>query len=543
MPTYMITDNQTGRKFKVSGDSPPSESEMMQIFADMGGSKSSRTVGNPNASPAETEAMRRKFVADEGTLTTRVKDYFTAQTPAAESPADFATRVVPESAGRLIPRTLAAAYMAMKGQTAPIVKAFTSERDNPNYRPGEEMRANALGTVRGVADFVTAPTGLLGLDRAKEAWTSDPAGSLLAVSPLIKPTARGVVRAPESVLSATSRLSGKAANKLTEMTLKQPTTNVKPEVRAQNVKVALEEGYLPNAKGVENLNTIIAKTEAKLAEGISAGDAAGVKGTLKKAISNIEALREKANLSSDPAKNNALIDAEIVRLKNHPLQEGFQPVQSFKEFSQGKMGKYMKEEGGHGPAMQRIAQEYKEYKSNANTGEGEIPIADIQQMKVTQGRELQKTYGEEKPQFQNTIDKARVRGLKEELESALDVAFPELAATNKKLGEYYNLKKALERAANRISNNQGIGIGAPIKAGSGAAIGGMLGGVEGAAIGSAIGTMIGVIEHPAVAPRLARQLYKASKGTMTYKQALAKVRQRIADISFAGVSQKQDNPQ
>jgi len=33
MPTYKITDNETGRTYKVTGDSPPTEAEAMQIFA------------------------------------------------------------------------------------------------------------------------------------------------------------------------------------------------------------------------------------------------------------------------------------------------------------------------------------------------------------------------------------------------------------------------------------------------------------------------------------------------------------------------------
>jgi len=33
MPTYMVTDSQTGRKFKLTGDSPPTEQELLAIFA------------------------------------------------------------------------------------------------------------------------------------------------------------------------------------------------------------------------------------------------------------------------------------------------------------------------------------------------------------------------------------------------------------------------------------------------------------------------------------------------------------------------------
>jgi hypothetical protein len=49
-------------------------------------------------------------------------------------------------------------------------------------------------------------------------------------------------------------------------------------------------------------------------------------------------------------------------------------------------------------------------------------------------------------------------------------------------------------------------------------------------LGGGIGTLIGVIEHPSVAPRLAQQLYKASKGAMTMKEATATVKQRLGRL-------------
>jgi hypothetical protein len=153
-------------------------------------------------------------------------------------------------------------------------------------------------------------------------------------------------------------------------------------------------------------------------------------------------------------------------------------------------------------------------------------------MKVEQGRHVkyqQKTAQPVDP-FQASIDKARIRGLKEELEVQLFDVFPELKETNQKLGKMYQFQDVLERATSRIENNQGIGIGAPIKAGSGAAIGGMLGGPAGAAAGTGIGTMIGIIEHPSVAPRLASSLYRANRGKVTKAQARRTVNERLTVV-------------
>jgi hypothetical protein len=266
------------------------------------------------------------------------------------------------------------------------------------------------------------------------------------------------------------------------MTLKQGTT-LKPEIRRQNVKTGLEGGYLPNSKGVDRLTADVRAAEGKIASGIESGDAASVRGTLDRAVANVDALRAEAMRSANPEKNLAMIDDEIARLQSNPMK--------------------------------------------AETGD--IAAGDLQRMKVEQGRHVkyQAKTGQAVDPFQASIDKARIRGLKEELETQLFDVFPELKETNAKLGKMYQLQDVLERAASRIENNQGIGIGAPIKAGSGAAIGGMLGGAPGAALGTGIGTMIGIIEHPSVAPRLASALYRANRGKITKSQARRTANERL----------------
>lgn len=450
------------------------------------------TGGNPDASPAQTERMRREFVAKTAKPETRIKEFArtvfdpTQQTAPADSVADFATRVLPESATKLIPRIAHAGYEAIKGQVQPMARSLSTLQ--PTGLPGREMEANARGTLTNLAQAVTAPTGLMGLEAAKNAWTTDPVGSALAVAPTVKVARGGLSNLKSGVSAAADSVTpifNKPAEKLMDMTLKQPTT-LKPGIRDQNLKTALEGGYLPNAKGVQRLGSDISAAETAISEGIKSGDAASVRGTLDRSISNVEKLREQANRSDNPAKNNALIDAELERLRTNPMQEA----------------------------------------DNA------IPIGEMQKMKVEQGRNVkyQQKTGQAVDPFQATIDKARIRGMKEELEARLFEVFPELAETNKGLGQKYQLQDVLERAASRIENNQGIGIGLPIKSGSGAAMGGMIGGAPGAAIGAGIGTLIGIIEHPSVAPRLANMLYRSQKGKISSKQAQKITKQRLMGI-------------
>jgi len=390
-----------------------------------------------------------------------------------ESLSQFLTETVPASATKLVTGAVAAPYTMIKNVTDPLLTGQGLSGMTQGMRQNLEMAGRAIGE----------PLGLYGAETAKDRWQTDPVGSLAALAPvataggkLAKSGARTAGMVAEPILV-------KSAEKLTDMTLKQPTT-LKPGVRDQNVRTALEGNFIPNSKGVDKLNAAITTTENKIASGIKAGEAAQVRGTFDKAIANLEALREEANISSDPVTNNALIDAEIVKMRENPLLDEA----------------------------------------------GSVDIGTVQKMKVAQGREIQKSYGEQKPQFQNQIDKARVRGLKEELELKLEEAFPELAATNKNLGALYSLKKSLDRAASRIENNQGIGIGLPIKSGAGAGLGSVFG-PTGAAIGGGIGTLIGVIEHPSVAPRLAQQLYRASKGKISKSNASKITRRRIAEIT------------
>jgi len=113
-------------------------------------------------------------------------------TAPAQRLSDFAGRVLPESMYKLPGRLAAGAYQAVKGQTDPIVKGLTTEFNNPDYHIGSEMYGNAGRTLSGLAQAVVSPTGLLGIDKAKESWLSDPAGSALAITPMVKPTLRGL---------------------------------------------------------------------------------------------------------------------------------------------------------------------------------------------------------------------------------------------------------------------------------------------------------------------------------------------------------------
>lgn len=75
MPVYEIEHPKTGQKIRLEGDGVPSDADIREAFASVAVQSPNRIVtGNLNASPAESERMRREFVQKEGTAGTRIKE-------------------------------------------------------------------------------------------------------------------------------------------------------------------------------------------------------------------------------------------------------------------------------------------------------------------------------------------------------------------------------------------------------------------------------------------------------------------------------------
>lgn len=264
--------------------------------------------------------------------------------------------------------------------------------------------------------------------------------------------------------NATKITADKGASILTNLALKQKNS-LSREARKQNVRTALEGGYRGTEKGTQKLNGDIAALEGVLQNELSAAQGAGVTGSLGKAIDNIEALRQNALHSSDPTKNIAAIDNAIAGLQNHPLAQN-----------------------------------------------GSVGIADLQGMKVMQGRELQNKYAmgqgmDAAPDaFSDMINKARVRGLKEEILDVMDKnGFNQLADANSQLSKLYQLKKVLDPAANRFDNSSQLG-GFGYKAGVGSLLANTLG--FSPEVGATLGLGVGMAQSPIFAPKIASGLNK-----------------------------------
>lgn len=479
----------------------------LDMLSGAGNSNVIRTEGNPDASTAEINAMRRRFINDEaanapGRLTnaaTMVQklspilnryDVVGKLTDTVRGTEDIPVPVERKSKGQGV-----IANLKEMATNVPVSVAKTAYgmMEMPTAVSEAAMNGQLGDLAAGTIEQIGTTVGLNGLDRAADRWVTDPAGAAMDVSML-----KGGYDVGKSGAKAVGSYAAGGAEglskKLAQINVKQPTM-LNTSKRAANIETLLENNILDRGviKGVPKLEGLIQEGEGKLGGYITQADTAGVRGTMQGAIDNLEALKQEAKFTSDPQGNIDKIDAEIARLQANPLLDS----------------------------------------------SGQLPLSDLQQSKVVQGKEIANKYIEKQGQsetFDDKIDKARVRGFKEEIENQFDNAFPSLAgelkANNKQLSDFYAVRKNLGQAAGRIENNQGVGIGTPIKVGTGTAIGSMIGGPVGAQIGGYIGTLVGVVEHPAVAARIAQGIYNVNKKKgMTRTQAMLEAKQGLARMA------------
>jgi hypothetical protein len=74
MAIYDIEHPRTGQKITLEGDGVPTDADISEAFALIGKQPKVVTAGNPDASPAETERMRREFVAKTAKPETQIKE-------------------------------------------------------------------------------------------------------------------------------------------------------------------------------------------------------------------------------------------------------------------------------------------------------------------------------------------------------------------------------------------------------------------------------------------------------------------------------------
>jgi hypothetical protein len=459
---------------------------------------------------------RLKFAKEAGTRGTSLREQakaafsdpaeaLTGPTAPATSLGDMLTRVAPESIGKLAPRTLGALYQQGKSMVTPYIDAGKQILDGapvlPAIQQGAEGSLRATGEgLYNLADFATERIGLQGLDKAKEGFLADPAGTAAVIAPVAKPLARGARAAGGFAASPINKTAGGIAKVIGDkpetmmaQTLKQSTV-LDAAQRAKNVNTALEGGYLPNKGGVERLKSDIMTTNSLIGKTIQNGQKSGTMVMIEDIIAPIEELKAKAiDSGADWGNNLATLDGIINSIRTNPKVGGGE-IRPIKQ--KGAMGH--------------------DIEIPANFG-GEIPVEVAQRWKVDVYKQLNDNVWGEFTSYAKEGRKALARGAKDVVAEAL----PEIAELNAKDSKLYGLQDVLERAANRIGNREGVGIGPAIKVGAGAAAGGG---------GMLAGAALAILEHPSVQPRIALALYRARKGAITMAESKSIVKERIGNI-------------
>ena len=199
MPTYQITDSETGKVFKVTGTSPPSEMEAAQLFADYYKSSGGVVQGNPDASTKEINAMRRKFIQDEaanapGALTKVAKliqgaspimsryDVVGKLTDTVGGTEDVPEEYVRQAKGQGV---VANAKEAVGNLPTSAAKAAYGVVSMPTQVAGAAEKGQLLDMAGGIASNIAGTVGLKGADAAADRWVGDPAGAAMDVATII----------------------------------------------------------------------------------------------------------------------------------------------------------------------------------------------------------------------------------------------------------------------------------------------------------------------------------------------------------------------
>ncbi len=207
------------------------------------------------------DAARNEFIAREGKRG-MLDQAFNPNAPIAPATgvADWATRVLPNSATQLIPKVAQGAYQAVKGQTDPIINSLANlnNQPDPNYQPaGDQMIGNAWDTVKGVGAASLSGIGFgmdgnnnvnWSLENAKNAWQTDPAMAAVGLVPVAK-------NAPAVTKSAVADI-------------RQIGKGMKPETLDANISAQYQKAIRPSVGGTAGNYNQFVKSNKNAAEGV-----------------------------------------------------------------------------------------------------------------------------------------------------------------------------------------------------------------------------------------------------------------------------------
>jgi len=228
MPTYRVTDPTTGKVVKLTGDSPPTEQELEEVFTQLMGGAPAPAMETAQEAPTAQEPTPG--------IIQQTFDQYSKPLPDNKmfSKKYLEENVIP-SAVRIVPQAVTSAiaipYNAAKKFTDPIYNALSGKQEL-GAAASDLWNApkNAAGEfINGLGQTFGAPIGL-GANKGdmNRAW-NDPAAAALAVAPITGVAGKGIAAGmPKDV-----------ALGLTKKSLKF-SPGVEPDLQTRVAKTVLE---------------------------------------------------------------------------------------------------------------------------------------------------------------------------------------------------------------------------------------------------------------------------------------------------------------
>ena len=459
MPTYQVTDPDTGVTLRLTGDTPPTDEELEEIFA-------SHT---PQQSIEQTSTPQ---VVDEQSLQSTGADFINsiaepaaaiASSGAADIPAGLAglaTMAVPHSLPGMISKALG--YEVDETTASNVVKAIQEAFSfTPKTDSGKQGMQTVSDTLEPVGAYIKGKEQQLGED-TRLITGSDGAAALATTIPTM--IMNGLAPGSGKALTGAAQLGKKTIGLIDEVGMfeeaaKFSTTKFDKRARRDMAENLMDEGITLDGAGLDRIDNIIFNTNKQIDDIISTADKGDVRIPKVAVLKDIEKLRKDVTGQLDGGKDRAIIDKIvddfIDEIKITDSNFTLAKLQEFKKKAYKKITNWNPDKSNKDKMKDRV------YKNISLVGKGII---------------------------ESIVPKTKV--------------------LNARQGRLIEAKKPVGQSANRIDNLNKIGLDALIKPASFELVTSMIG-MQG--VGTAAGVVAHILGRPKLKVKIASRLHKIRK--------------------------------
>ena len=471
MPKYRITDPETKKTVRLTGDSPPTEQELTEIFEGIQGTPQAPVSIEPSPIQQENIGWMKTIASGLKNLPEGLWDYGVETVKALTID---------------LPKTLEGTAHLIAGT---IEKAI----------PGEQSYEK---NVDAMVDYYKEKYG--SIENLKKTIAENPEEILTDASTFVIPGGAavkgvGVATKAKPIIQAGSKMT-KAGAMMEPLNIAKGAVTLPLKLMPEKVPIALYQSATKfNTTLSSKQRMAVTKTALKAQHQI----APTIKG-----MERLRDLIDSYNVEVARSIERASKTAEPFRFGK--LYSGLNKLQRAAEFTADEPGK--------------VAAAFKATRKQIEKGLEKSQFRTPQQVqKIKQNiyKELQSFYEKQKAAPTRVkIRKLIAKNAKEMLESIA----PEIKRLNKNEGALIDLWEAVERKANRVSNRDLIGIGLPLKTGAGAGVGYMIGGEVGGSIAGSIGLILGIIDSPQIKAKLALTMARVKEAGIKINPTTAGIR-------------------